>query len=51
MQRQNAMLVWTTALAIAGCATAPYTKRTQLMIVSESQEMQLGISAYREVLG
>ena len=37
-------------LAIAGCATAPYTGRSQLMMVSESEEMSMGVQAYHEVL-
>jgi len=38
------------ALALAACATNPYTERSQLMLVSESQEMQLGAQAYEQVL-
>lgn len=37
------------ALAVA-CATAPFTKRSQLILLSEGQEVQLGADAYREVL-
>jgi metalloendopeptidase OMA1, mitochondrial len=33
-----------------GCVTAPYTGRSQLMIVSESQEVGLGAQAYRQTL-
>lgn len=33
-----------------GCATVPYTKRSQLILLSESEEMQLGVAAYQEVL-
>src|SRR5262245_2307129 len=32
------------------CATNPYTGRQQLMLVSESTERELGVSAYQEVL-
>ncbi|MFP3870075.1 MAG: M48 family metallopeptidase [Syntrophobacteria bacterium] len=32
------------------CATAPVTGRTQLMLVPESQEIALGLKAYREIL-
>jgi predicted Zn-dependent protease len=38
------------AALIVACATAPYTKRSQLILVSESEEMQLGADAYKEVL-
>ncbi len=34
----------------AGCATTPYTGRSQLMLVSEGQELNLGEEAYREEL-
>ena len=34
----------------AACATVPYTKRTQLVLLSEAQEVALGAEAYREVL-
>jgi predicted Zn-dependent protease len=33
-----------------GCAAAPYTGRSQLMLVSEGQEVGLGQDAYREIL-
>jgi metalloendopeptidase OMA1, mitochondrial len=39
-----------TALLLCGCATAPITGRSQLMLVSEAQETTLGAQAYREVL-
>lgn len=39
-----------TALFLCGCATAPITGRSQLMLVSESEEAALGMQAYREVL-
>lgn len=38
------------ALALAACVTNPYTERSQLLLVSESQEMQLGAQAYEQVL-
>ena len=34
----------------AGCSTVPYTNRKQFMIVSESQDLQLGATAYKQVL-
>ncbi len=33
-----------------GCATAPYTNRSQFIVVSQSQENSLGVQAYKEVL-
>jgi predicted Zn-dependent protease len=38
-------------LSILGsCATTPYTKRTQFMVVSQEEEMALGAQAYQQVL-
>src|SRR5881409_989386 len=37
-------------LTLAGCATNPYTERSQLLLVPESEEMQLGAQAYEQVL-
>jgi len=52
--------LWPTALFLSlfagstvgllACATNPYTERSQLLLVSESQEMQLGAQAYEQVL-
>ncbi|MGH7826000.1 MAG: M48 family metallopeptidase [Candidatus Binatia bacterium] len=40
-----------TALSfVAGCSTAPYTGRSQVILVSEGQEASLGDDAYRHVL-
>ena len=35
---------------LAACATVPYTNRSQLMLVPESQDLTLGAQAYSEVL-
>src|SRR5215467_16212769 len=35
---------------IAGCVSAPYTGRSQLMLVSESDEVTSGQLAYRQIL-
>lgn len=45
------LLMALAALTIASCAEAPYTHRSQLIMMPESQEIQLGVSAYRETLG
>ncbi|MFQ5657001.1 MAG: M48 family metallopeptidase [Candidatus Methylomirabilales bacterium] len=37
-------------LMVMGCATAPYTKRSQLILISPREENQLGEAAFREVL-
>jgi predicted Zn-dependent protease len=39
----------TALLLIAGCAKAPVTGRSQLILVSPSQEMQLGLSASEQM--
>lgn len=47
-------LRWPSALVVAallcGCATVPYTNRTQFLITSESQEAALGAQVYQKVL-
>jgi predicted Zn-dependent protease len=45
--KSKALLVL--ALAVAACATAPYTGRKQLVLMSDAQEAQLGAQAYEEV--
>jgi predicted Zn-dependent protease len=37
-------------LCATGCTTVPYTNRSQLMLMSESKDLQLGAAAYQEVL-
>ena len=49
LSRRDFML-YGTGLLLCGCATAPITGRTQLMLVSESEETALGVQAYREIL-
>jgi predicted Zn-dependent protease len=38
------------AVLVAACATVPYTNRSQLLLISESEEMSLGADAYKQVL-
>lgn len=33
-----------------GCSTVPYTNRSQLILMSESEDLELGAAAYREAL-
>jgi len=40
----------TLVLCLGACASAPYTHRSQLILVSESQESKLGADAYGQVL-
>lgn len=44
---RSAVLV---AALLAACTTVPYTNRSQLMLVSEGEEVALGAQAYKEVL-
>ena len=39
-----------TVLLLAACESAPVTGRSQMMLVGESEERQMGLQAYREVL-
>jgi predicted Zn-dependent protease len=49
IQGRRLLLVLMGAL-LAACATVPYTHRSQLMLVPESQDLALGAQAYSEVL-
>ena len=40
----------TALLAITACETVPLTGRSQLILLPEGTEVQMGLSAYREVL-
>lgn len=40
----------TVAALLVACATVPYTNRSQFIVLSESQDLQLGAAAYKEVL-
>jgi len=37
-------------LILSGCVTNPYTGRDQFLLTSESEEVQLGVQGYQEVL-
>jgi len=53
MVRRKPSLMATAGLVsvlLFGCATVPYTKRSQLVLVSQSQETTLGAQAYQEIL-
>ncbi|MFN3883964.1 MAG: M48 family metallopeptidase [Rhodocyclaceae bacterium] len=39
-----------TSLFLAGCSTVPVTGRSQLLMVSERQERQMGLTSFREIL-
>ncbi|ETX03242.1 MAG: hypothetical protein ETSY1_00795 [Candidatus Entotheonella factor] len=52
--RLRSGLLWSAlilgVLIIFACETVPITGRSQLMLMSEPEEMQLGLTAYREIL-
>jgi metalloendopeptidase OMA1, mitochondrial len=37
-------------ISLSGCATAPYTGREQLILISSAEEASLGVQAYNEAL-
>lgn len=43
-------IVLPVSLILAACATAPYTQRSQLMLISPAEENQLGAQAFQQVL-
>lgn len=38
------------SLLLAGCSTVPVTGRSQLLMVSEQQELRMGLTSFREIL-
>jgi predicted Zn-dependent protease len=44
------LVLWLLAPLLAACETAPVTGRSQLMLVSESEERQMGERAYNQLL-
>src|ERR1044072_3144759 len=51
-QRSQSMIVLTMSVAfvsLVGCETNPYTGRSQLLMTSVPQEMQMGAQAYEQV--
>ena len=51
-QRSQSMIVLAMSVALVslvGCETNPYTGRSQLLMTSVSQEMQMGAQAYHQV--
>lgn len=53
MRLRCRVLVWVLPLTVStlcGCTTVPYTNRSQLMMVSQSDEMKLGATAFQQVL-
>src|SRR5574341_884312 len=50
MAMRKVLSLFTAILFFAGCATAPYTCRSQVILVSEGQEASLGEDAYRHAL-
>ena len=50
MSRFLTLTLFAVVFLLAACATNPYTERSQLLLVPESEEMQLGAQAYEQVL-
>ncbi|HQP31617.1 MAG TPA: M48 family metallopeptidase, partial [Deltaproteobacteria bacterium] len=51
MQKSTCILILFLLVILgSGCATAPITGRTQLLIVPEGDEIALGLKSYQEVL-
>src|SRR5258708_6652699 len=50
MKKRGLTFLTLALFVIAGCATAPYTNRHQFIVVSESDEDQMGLQAYQDVL-
>ena len=48
--RQAAALLGPLFALLAGCQTVPYTGRSHMILVSQDQEKQMGLSAYQDTL-
>ncbi len=49
-KNQYFLLLILILILLSGCATAPVTGRSQLILMSEQQEMALGLQSYNQVL-
>lgn len=47
---RRASLVGAVSLVLVACQTVPYTGRSQLQLLSESQEASMGLQTYRQIL-
>src|SRR6201991_2586527 len=47
---RSMLVLGVVATLLGACETAPVTGRSQMMLVGESEERQMGLRAYREVL-
>ncbi len=50
MPKSTFRIVLLAALILTACATAPYTERSQIMLISAGQENQLGAQAFQQIL-
>lgn len=50
MRRYYCLFWLTIGLILVGCTTVPVTQRRQFMLVSEAQEIGMGLELYREIL-
>lgn len=44
------LILFLVLIGVAGCTSNPYTNRSQFMLITENQEVQMGQQAYAEVL-
>jgi predicted Zn-dependent protease len=50
MRGRASLLVGLVALVMTACETVPYTGRSQLILLPESTELQMGLQSYQDVL-
>jgi predicted Zn-dependent protease len=48
---KKVLLAGLLALLLAGCGSVPVTGRSQLLLVSEQQEIKMGLTSFREIIG
>ncbi|MCI0484122.1 MAG: M48 family metallopeptidase [candidate division NC10 bacterium] len=50
IRKSTFRIVLPVAVILTACATAPYTQRSQLMLISPGEENQLGAQAFQQIL-
>ena len=49
-ERASLGILFLAVLVVIGCTTVPYTNRSRFMMLPESQDLSMGLSAYQEIL-
>ena len=50
VDRKSVVFFLVVLLVVVGCSTVPYTNRSRFMMLPESEDLAMGLAAYKEVL-